>query len=115
MTAATHAVRPRAAPPETQRRAAADHASAAGTPRYLRPSLKLGGLHDPEEREAEHAAGVVAAGGRYKVKDPGGSDHLRAEVEQKHVRLAVEPRVVDPGTEGHVPRRAVAPPVVDPG
>jgi hypothetical protein len=114
MTTATHAVRPRAAPPETQRRATTDHASAAGTPRYLRPSLKLGGLHDPEEREAEHAAGVIASGGHYKVKDPGGSDHLRAEVDRGRVRSAVAPRVVDPGAEGRV-RRAVVPPVVDTG
>ena len=31
-----------------------------------------------EEHEADHAAGVIAAGGRYQVRDPGGSCHLRA-------------------------------------
>ncbi len=114
MTTATHALRPRAAPPETRRTHEVGAVRAMGSPRYLSASLKLGGVHDPEEREAEHAAGVVAAGGCYKVKDPGGSDHLRAEADPKHVRPAAVPRVVDPGAEGRV-RRAVAPPVVDPG
>ncbi len=114
MTTATHAVRPKAAPPETRRVAAGDHVRAMGTPRYLRASLKLGGVHDPEEREAEHASGVIASGGCYKVHDPGGSAHLRAEADHKQVRPASAPRIVDPGAEGQV-RRAIAAPVVDPG
>jgi hypothetical protein len=114
MTTATHAVRPRAAPPQTRRMHDVGAVRAMGSPRYLSASLKLGGVHDPEEHEAEHAAGVVASGGCYKVKDPGGSDHLRAEADPKRVRSAPTPRVVDPGAEGRV-RRAVAPTVTDPG
>jgi hypothetical protein len=114
MTTAAHAVRPRAAPPETRRMHAGGQVRPAGSPRYLRASLKLGGLHDPEEHEAEHASGVIASGGCYKVKDPGGSEHLRAEADPKKVRTAIAPPVADPGASARV-RRAVAPPVVDPG
>ena len=40
--------------------------------------MKLGGVNDPEEHEAEHAASVIASGGCYQLVDPGGSTHLRA-------------------------------------
>src|SRR5262245_17267976 len=50
----------------------------SGTPRYLRANVRLGGLHDREEHEADHAAGVIAAGGCHRVHDPGGMHHLRA-------------------------------------
>ncbi|HEY4471342.1 MAG TPA: DUF4157 domain-containing protein, partial [Stellaceae bacterium] len=50
----------------------------SGSPRYLRANIRLGGLHDHEEHEADHAASVLAAGGRHRVHDPGGVHHLRA-------------------------------------
>ncbi len=81
MNAAAHALRPKASPrprPETTRRSASAAPPAAATPRYLRASLKLGGVNDPEEHEAKHAASVIAGGGCYQVVDPGGSTHLRA-------------------------------------
>ena len=85
MNAPAHSLRQKAAPkpsPEPMRRAASSGRSptsaAAATPRYMRASLKLGGLNDPEEHEAEHAASVIASGGCYQVRDPGGSTHLRA-------------------------------------
>jgi hypothetical protein len=109
MNAAVQKLRPKAAPetadirrnatPETRK------AAVSGTPRYLRASLVVGGVNDPEEHEAEHAARVVAGGGQYQVRDPGGGAHLRA---------AVAPPVTDPGAEGRV-RRSVAAEVVDPG
>jgi hypothetical protein len=72
-----------------------------GAPRDLHASLKIGGTHDPQEHEAEHAARVVAAGGQYRVHDPGGSTHLRSA------------RVLDPGGAQHL-RATMAPPVADP-
>jgi hypothetical protein len=85
MNAPAHSLRQKAAPkpsPEPMRRAASTAPSPASaadaTPRYLRASMKLGGVNDPEEHEAEHAAGVIASGGCYQVRDPGGSTHLRA-------------------------------------
>jgi len=63
MTTATTAVRPRAAPPEARRMHEGGPVRPTGSPRYLRASLKLGGLHDPEEHEAEHASGVISSGG----------------------------------------------------
>jgi hypothetical protein len=85
MNAPAHSLRQKAAPkpsPEPMLRAASSAASpasaAAATPRYLRASMKLGGVNDPEEHEAEHAASVIASGGCYQVRDPGGSTHLRA-------------------------------------
>ncbi len=85
MNAPAHSLRQKAAPkpsPEPMRRAASTAPSpasaAAATPRYLRASMKLGGVNDPEEHEAEHAASVIASGGCYQVRDPGGSTHLRA-------------------------------------
>jgi hypothetical protein len=107
MSAAAQKVRPKAAPaaPELRRAATQDRAALSGSPRYLRASLRVGGVNDPEERQAEHAASVIASGGQYKVHDPGGSGSLRA---------AVAPPVADPGAEGRI-RRAVAPAVTDPG
>ncbi len=132
MNAPAHAVRPKAAS-EPARRAASPSPSAAApatTPRYLRPSLKLGGVNDPEEHEAEHAAGVITGGGCYQVHDPGGSMHLRAAsppAAETHtraspaqgathppIRAAVAPPLLDPGASGRV-RRAVAEPILDPG
>jgi hypothetical protein len=108
MSAAAQAVRPKPAPEarpavETRRSAAAPTAA----PRYLQASsVRLGGLHDPEEHEAEHAAGVIAAGGHYQVRDPGGSCHLRA---------AVTPPVKDPGADGRIKRTpATQQPVTQP-
>jgi hypothetical protein len=85
MNAPAHSLRQKAAPkpsPEPMHRAASSAASpasaAAATPRYLRASMKLGDVNDPEEHEAEHAASVIASGGCYQLVDPGGSTHLRA-------------------------------------
>ena len=118
MSAAAQAVRPKSAPetkraPETRRAAGELHAMANAAPRYLQAGVQLGGLHDPQEHEAEHAAGVIAAGGQYQVRDPGGSGHLRAAP------------VVDPGASGRIMRTpaaqqpaarpVVAHPVIDPG
>lgn len=94
MSAARHAIRPKPAP-ETVRRVARPQATPAATPRSLKPSLKLGGVNDPEEHEAENAAGIVAGGGSYQVRDPGGSASLRA---------AVAPPVLDTGASGRVRR-----------
>jgi hypothetical protein len=107
MSSVAQKVRPKAAPPapDLRRAATQDRAVLSGSPRYLRASLRVGGVNDPEERQAEHAASVVASGGQYKVHDPGGSASLRA---------AVAPPVADPAADGRV-RRAVAPPVTDPG
>ena len=63
MSTATHAVRPKAAPPEARPRLAGDQHRTVGTPRYLRGRFRLGGVHDPEEhaaRAAEQAPGPVA-------------------------------------------------------
>ena len=118
MSAAAQAVRPKSASetkraPETRRATGELHAMANAAPRYLQAGVQLGGLHDPQEHEAEHAAGVIAAGGQYQVRDPGGSGHLRAAP------------VVDPGASGRIMRTpatqqpaaqpVVAHPVVDPG
>jgi hypothetical protein len=81
MNSAAQAVRPKQAkaPPETRRRPTSPMGGPlSASPRSLRASVRLGGLHDPEEREAEHAAGLIAAGGRFQVRGPGGSGHLRA-------------------------------------
>jgi hypothetical protein len=120
MSAAAQKVRPKAAPaePEVRRRGHEPvRATAAGAPRYLKASLRVGGVNDPEEREAEHAASVVASGGRYQVRDPGGGTHLRASDKEKPapVRALAAPPVVDPGAEGRVRRAPVANEVVDPG
>jgi hypothetical protein len=108
MNAAAQTLRPKAAWDTAQVRRSAvppmRMAAASGGPRYLRASLAVGSVNDPEEHEAEHAARVVAGGGQYKVRDPGGGAHLRA--------LAAPP-VTDPGAEGRVRRMAV-PEVVDP-
>jgi hypothetical protein len=137
---AAQAVRPKVGTAaEPARRAPATKAAApAATPRYLRPSLRLGGLNDPEEHEAEHAAGVIASGGCYRVRDPGGSQHLRAASDPPHatktrtaampetpMRTAVAAPVTDPGAAGRVRRtvdlggshrlRAAAARVTDPG
>jgi len=121
MTAPASSLKPKAgSASETTRRAPAvapGAAPPAAIPRYLRPSLKLGGLNDPEEHEAEHAASVIAGGGHYRVRDPGGSDHLRAAHDahgaaaagQAPIRAAVAPAVLDDGASGRV-RRAAAPP-----
>ena len=148
MNAPAHSLRQKAAPkpsPEPMLRAASSAASpasaAAATLRYLRASLKLGGVNDPEEHEAEHAASVIPSGGCYQVIDPGGSTHLRAasaieEPAHKPVRkmgadgaahepvrkAAAEGAAYEPvrrmATEvaAHGPiRAAVAPPVLDIG
>ena len=122
MSAAAQAVRPKEAPetkraPETRRAPGELHAMANASPRDLQAGVKLGGIHDPEEHEAEHAAGVISAGGHYQVRDPGGSCHLRAAP------------VIDPGASGRIKRTpaaqqpmaqpaarpVVSHPVVDPG
>ena len=135
MSAAAQAVRSKPAP-ETRSAAETRRSAAAPTaaPRYLRASVQLGGLHDPEEHEADRAAGVIAAGGRYQVHDPGGSCHLRAadatagntrRKDADGVRAAVTPPVKDPGAAGRirsapaapdpVSKPVVAPRIVDPG
>ena len=79
MSAAAQAVRPKHAPPEMKRRAAQPaRAMLSGSPRYLRASVRLGGLHDPQEHEAERAASTISSGGSHQVHDPGGSGSLRA-------------------------------------
>ena len=81
MSMAAQAVRPKtAAPaPEVRRSQRPQHgAMLSGSPRYLRANLRLGGMHDREEHEADHAASVIAAGGCHRVHDPGGAHHLRA-------------------------------------
>ncbi len=132
MSTPAQQVRPKAAPAPALRRRGAEpvhtqqgragpvRAASAGGPRYLRASLRVGGLNDPEEREAEHAASVVAFGGSYQVRDPGGVAHLRAADAPAQpgapgpVRSAVAPAVADPGAEGRVRRSVPAEPVVDP-
>jgi len=93
MSTVAHAVRAKPAP--ELRRSRAPQAMVSGTPRYLRASLLLGGQNDPAEREAERAAGAIAAGGTHKVADPGGAAHLRA---------ASEPAILDPGAAGRIRR-----------
>jgi hypothetical protein len=110
MSSAAQKISPKAAPEIRRRpaepvRAAPAGAAASGAPRYLQASLRVGGVNDPEERQAEQAASVIASGGQYKVHDPGGSASLRA---------AAAPPVADPGAAGRV-RRLAAPPVTDPG
>ena len=81
MSAAAQAVRPKQAPPapEVRRRHKPEQrAMLTASPRYLRASVRLGGLHDPEEHEAERAASTISAGGCHQVVDPGGSANLRA-------------------------------------
>src|SRR5271167_3199618 len=101
MNAAAHALRKTAAKPspEPARRSAGSpskESAAAATPRYLQASLKLGGVNDPEEHEAEHAARVVASGGCYGVIDPGGSSHLRAaSADEAHAHEPVRKTGVD--------------------
>jgi hypothetical protein len=118
MNAAAQKVRPKAAAAPEVRRSSHEPVRAAmtGAPRYLKASLRVGGVNDPEEREAEHAATVVASGGRYRVSDPGGETHLRASEKDRPgpVRALAAPPVVDPGAEGRV-RRAPVAEVVDPG
>ena len=88
------------------------------SPRYLRASIRLGGRHDPEEREAERAASTIVAGGSHRVLDPGGSTHLRATGSDATGRHEADqpctPAVVDPGASGRV-RRAATHKAVDPG
>jgi Domain of unknown function (DUF4157) len=129
MSAAAQAVRAKAASdarPAAETKRAPAEAQLTGSPRYLRASVRLGGLHDPEEHEAEHAAGVIAAGGRYQVRDPGGSCHLRAadsgstpagmqRRDAAGVRAAVTPPVQDPGADGRIKRAPMSqPPVTQP-
>jgi hypothetical protein len=119
MNAPAHSLRQKAAPkpsPEPMRRAASTAPSpapaASATPRYLRASIKLGGVNDPEEHEAEHAASVIASGGCYQVRDPGGSTHLRAAgaaaapphepVRKAHAEAAAHEPVRKLGAEGAV-------------
>ena len=99
------ALRQKTAPkpsPDAMRRSASTapspSSSAAATPRYLRASLKLGGVNDPEEHEAERAASVIASGGSCQVVDPGGSTHLRAaSAAETHAHEPVRKM----GAEGH--------------
>jgi hypothetical protein len=106
MSAAAQAVRPKPASPETKRPPEpTNRAMLAGSPRYLRSSVRLGGLHDPQEHEAERAASTISSGGCHQVHDPGGSGHLRATPAH---------RVIDPGAEGQV-RRAAVHETSDPG
>jgi hypothetical protein len=124
MNAAAQQLKPKSAEPgaEAARRAPSDINSAATPTRLLQAKLAVGGVNDPEEREAEHAANVIAAGGRHQVVDPGGSVHLRAAVAPPvedpgasgRARRAVATSVEDPGVSGRV-HRAVAPPIEDPG
>ena len=119
MSAAAQAVRPKPASPETKRRPVQPtRAMLAGSPRYLRSSVRLGGLHDPQEHEAERAASTISSGGCHQVHDPGGSGHLRATgAEMTRAEPgAVRPMtpVTRPGTEGGV-RRAAAHEASDPG
>lgn len=119
MSAAAQAVRPKQASPETKRRPVQPtHAMLSGSPRYLRSSVRLGGLHDPQENEAERAASSISSGGCHQVPDPGGSGHLRATgTETTRAEAgAARPRmpVTRPGTEGGV-RYAAAHEATDPG
>jgi Domain of unknown function (DUF4157) len=118
MSAAAQAVRPKQAPapPEVRRREKPKHALLSASPRYLRASIRLGGLHDPEERDAERAASTIVAGGCHRVLDPGGSTHLRATGADAPAASAAAstPAVVDPGASGRV-RPAATHEAVDPG
>jgi hypothetical protein len=119
MNAAAQAVRPKHAPasPEVRRCKKPKQALLSASPRYLRASMRLGGRHDPEEREAERAASTIAAGGCHRVPDPGGSTHLLAAGADAPVARAASastPAVVDPGASGRV-RRAATHEAVDPG
>jgi hypothetical protein len=81
MSAAAQAIRPKqsAPAPEVRRRHKPEQrAVLTASPRYLRASVRLGGLHDPEEHEAERAASTISAGGCHQVVDPGGATNLRA-------------------------------------
>ena len=90
------------------------------SPRYLRASVRLGGLHDPEEHEAERAASTISAGGCHQVVDPGGSANLRASegataaASHGQVRPAGQPMLLDPGASGRV-RRTPTHELTDPG
>jgi Domain of unknown function (DUF4157) len=121
MSAAAQAVRPKLAPaasPEVKLASSAMAPTSTGTPRYMSASVMVGGVHDPEEHEAQHAANVIAAGGSYQVKDPGGRDSLRADslhtMSGPAAPVQVAAPVLDPGAAGRI-KRAVAAPVTDPG
>ncbi len=123
MSAAAQAIRPKqsAPAPEVRRRHKPEQrAVLTASPRYLRASVRLGGLHDPEEHEAERAASTISAGGCHQVVDPGGATNLRAaevartSASHDQVRPAMQPAVVDPGASGRV-RRAPAHEAIDPG
>ena len=123
MSAAAQAVRPKHAPsaPELRRRHKPEHrAMLTASPRYLRASVRLGGLHDPEEHEAERAASTISAGGCHQVVDPGGSANLRAAkaaraaASHDQARPAGQSMVLDPGASGRV-RRAPTHEATDPG
>src|ERR1700733_8067333 len=123
MSAAAQAVRPKQAAPaaEVRRRHKPEQsAMLTASPRYLRASVRLGGLHDPEEHEAERAASTISAGGCHQVVDPGGSANLRAAegataaVRHDQVRPAAQQMVVDPGASGRV-RRGPTHEATDPG
>jgi hypothetical protein len=109
MSAAAQAVRPKQAPAPPEVREKHKHALLSASPRYLRASIRLGGRHDPEEREAERAASTIVAGGSHRVLDPGGSTHLRATGADPPATRAASaslPAVVDPGASGRVRRTA---------
>ena len=123
MSVAAQAVRPKtAAPaPEVRRRQQPLHgAMLSGSPRYLRANIRLGGLQDREEHEADHAASTITAGGCHQVRDPGGTHNLRAAgpaartrsesatAGGARLRASSVHAVVDPGAEGRI-RRAAAP------
>jgi hypothetical protein len=136
MSAAVQAVRPKHASPETKRRPVQpQRAMLSGSPRYLRASVRLGGLHDPQEHEAERAASTIPSGGSHQVHDPGGSGSLRAtgaEMARAEagaarsmaavtrpgsdggVRCAATHEASDPGGAQHL-RAASAHRVIDPG
>jgi hypothetical protein len=106
MSAAAQAVRPKHAAPAAElrrRHKPEQRAMLTASPRYLRASVRLGGLHDPEEHEAERAASTISAGGCHQVVDPGGSANLRAaetratSAHHDQVRPSGPATVVDPG------------------
>src|ERR1700733_8564187 len=123
MSAAAQAVRPKHAPPSPEvrrRHKPEERAMLTASPRYLRASVRLGGLRDPEEHEAERAASTISAGGCHQVVDPGGSTNLRAAeatataVRHDQARPAAQSMVVDPGASGRI-RRAPMHEATDPG